>query len=167
MPKPSADSVAHILDQVRPLAVQYQRETGKPLGITGEIAEFEAARLLGLELCEARQEGYDARWPLKARRRNRRVQIKGRRVLDPSKPRGRLGSIKLGEPWDTVVLVLLDAEFRPLAIYEAGRAVIEEALQAPGSKARTVRGSLSIAKFKSIGKLVWSHGARGARERRW
>ena len=42
--------VREILAAVKPLAAEYYRLTGKPLGVTGEIAEYIAAKLLGLEL---------------------------------------------------------------------------------------------------------------------
>jgi len=42
------------------LAKRYKALTGKPLGVTGEIAKFTAARLLGLERSSARNPGYDA-----------------------------------------------------------------------------------------------------------
>ena len=45
-----------ILKEVKPLAVEYHDVTGKPLGVTGEISEFEAARLLDLELLAARSD---------------------------------------------------------------------------------------------------------------
>lgn len=43
-----------ILRDVKALAVEYYKATGKPLGVTGEMAEYEAAEKLGLELAEAR-----------------------------------------------------------------------------------------------------------------
>jgi hypothetical protein len=52
--------------------------TGKPLGVTGEIAEYEAARILGPALTLARQAAYDA-----IERKDGKVrplQIKGRCV---------------------------------------------------------------------------------------
>jgi hypothetical protein len=49
-----------ILRQAKKLAQEYRSLTGKPLGITGEVAECEAARLLGVELTPARQAGYGA-----------------------------------------------------------------------------------------------------------
>lgn len=52
-----------ILREAKILAPQYRGLTGKPLGITGEVAEYEAARILGAELTAARQAGYDARKP--------------------------------------------------------------------------------------------------------
>jgi len=88
MRKSNLDCIATILAAVRVLAIRYYQETGKPLGITGEIAEFEAARLLGLELAEPRQAGYDALW-IRDDGRSKRVQIKGRRVSDASKSGGR------------------------------------------------------------------------------
>jgi hypothetical protein len=39
--------VREILATVKPLAVEYYRLTGKPLGVTGEVAENIAADLLG------------------------------------------------------------------------------------------------------------------------
>jgi len=54
------DRIMEILDDAKKLAQEYRTLTGKPLGVTGEIAEYEAARILGLELTPARQAGYDA-----------------------------------------------------------------------------------------------------------
>lgn len=52
--------VMEILREAKLLAQQYRALTGKPLGITGEVAEYEAALLLGIDLTQARQAGYDA-----------------------------------------------------------------------------------------------------------
>ena len=49
-----------ILAEVKALAVEYWELTGKPLGVTGEIGEFEAAEKIGLEPEAARSVGYDA-----------------------------------------------------------------------------------------------------------
>lgn len=146
--------LGRILRDIKRLAKEYRSLTGRPLGVTGEVAELEAARLIGLTLCAARTPGYDAT----CRRGGRvcRVQIKGRVILPSSKRGQRLGRIKVGKEWDVVALVLLDEHLNATHIYEAPRAVVEAALRAPGSKARNERGALSISKFKSIGKLKWS-----------
>ena len=149
-----SEHIGEILSEVKALAKEYRQLTGKPLGITGEVAEYEAARLLRIELCYARQPGYDA-----IRRQGDKiikVQIKGRRLSSESKPSQRLGNIRLEHDWDTVVLVILDEDFNPVELYEAERKDIEEALLKPGSKARNERGALAVSKFKSISKLVWS-----------
>jgi hypothetical protein len=127
--------------------------TGRPLGITGEVAEFAAATTLGLDLAGVRQSGYDA-----IRRRDgctERIQIKGRCVLPDTNPGQRIGSIKLGKEWDVVMLVLLDQNLELIEIHEAGRIEITEALLKPGSRARNERGSLGVRTFKSLGRCIW------------
>jgi hypothetical protein len=52
--------IMEILREAKKLAQEYHALSGKPLGITGEVAEYEAARILGVELTPARQPGYDA-----------------------------------------------------------------------------------------------------------
>lgn len=52
--------IEEILSEVKPLAAEYYRLTGKPLGVTGEIAEYLAADILGLELAPPRTAGFDA-----------------------------------------------------------------------------------------------------------
>lgn len=149
------DPVMALLHQAKLLARQYYELTTKPLGVTGEIAEYEAARLLGLTLHPARTAGYDAtemrdRTPYK-------IQIKGRCITKKNaRHAGRLGSINLKQEFDGVMLVLLDNEFNAFAIYEAPRSLCEEMILAEGSVARNVRGSLAISQFKSRGTLRWS-----------
>ena len=67
----------------------------------------------------------------------------------------QLGSIRLAQEWDIVLLVVMNERFEVRWIYEAEREAIEAALKAPGSKARNERGALSLTKFKSIGRQVW------------
>lgn len=145
--------VASILKRAREAAAEYYVETGKPLGITSEVAEFEAARRLGLELCEARQPGFDA--VRTGGDGPKRVQIKGRCIQDGSKGSQKVGGFRRGKNWDSVVLVPLNSKYRPTAIYEARRRLIEVALNSPGSKARTERRQLPISKLKSLGRCVW------------
>ena len=64
--------VREILATVKPLAVEYYRLTGKPLGVTGEVERYVAAETLGLTLVPARTAGYDAL------RLSEQIQIKGR-----------------------------------------------------------------------------------------
>lgn len=145
--------IMDILRDVKKLAQEYRVLTGKPLGITGEVAEYEVARILGVELTPARQAGYDA-----VERKDgsaRRLQIKGRCLLANCKPGQRLGSIDVNKDWDAVLLVLLDENFDATEIYEAQRAAVLAALSAPGSKARNERGALGVNKFKAIGQLRW------------
>lgn len=143
--------VLEILSAAKKLAQEYRALTGKPLGVTGEVAEYEAARLLRLELTPARQAGHDAVDPLNGRR----FQIKGRCMLPGCKPGQRLGSIDVQKEFDAVLMVLLDEDFDAIEIYEADRDAIVAALSAPGSKARNERGALAVSKFRSIGRKIW------------
>ncbi|KAA3653336.1 MAG: hypothetical protein DWQ11_08350 [Proteobacteria bacterium] len=153
----SVDPVLVVLAEAKKLAQQYRALTGKPLGITGEVAEYEAARILGVELTPARQAGYDA---IEIREGQPfRLQIKGRCVLKGSKPGQRMGSIDIQKEFDAVLLVLLDGDLEATAIYEAPRQAVVSALTAPGSKSRNERGALGVAKFKSIGTVRWLRSA--------
>jgi hypothetical protein len=147
------NEIFEILSEAKILAQRYRELTGKPLGITGEVAEYEAARILNLTLTGARQAGYDAVENRDGR--SLQVQIKGRCVLDGSRRSQRLGAIDISKTFDTVLLVLLDSNFDAFAIYEASREAVISAIELPGSRSRNERGSLGVSKFKSIGKLRW------------
>lgn len=148
--------VREILATVKPLAAEYYRLTGKPLGVTGEVAEFIAAEHLGLELADARTAGYDA-----VRRGPNGpvyIQIKRRAYGDSAKPGQRLGRIKTEAYCDIVLLVLLDsATLEPREMWEAPFSEVLARLAEPGSKARNERGALSVRDFKrlSSARLVW------------
>lgn len=146
-------TLEEILAKARDLAVEYYNLTGKPLGITGEVAEYEAARVLGLELCGAREPGCDAVRSVNGR--SERLQIKGRWFATKPPPGARVGRIDLKQDWDFVILVILDQSYRPVVMYEAPRDRVTSVLQKPGSKSRTERGQMSISQFKAIGRVVW------------
>ncbi len=147
-----------LVERIRSAAIEYRQLTGRPLGVTGEIGEIEAARLLGCQLAPVRSPGFDAIDPA-----GRKLQIKTRCYGTDAKPGQRLGSIKLDTEWDAVLLVLLDADLRPTAIWEADREPIREALTAPGSKARNERGALAVAQFRKIGRRVWPNAEENKR----
>jgi hypothetical protein len=147
--------LVELLAEIKRAAREYYDLTGRPLGVTGEVAEYEAARLLGLELASPRQEGYDA--TRKIGRRKQTLQIKGRYLpASASKTGQKVSRINISHPWDVLLLVLLDDHFEAVAIYEASREPIVAALVAPGSKARAERGQLTVSKVKSLGQLTWS-----------
>lgn len=148
------NAIADLIIQAKQLAKEYRKRTGRPLGITGEVAEYEACRRLDLQFAPVRQKGFDVVRIGKGR--TQRIQVKGRVLLPGAKPGQRMGKINLKHEWDVALLVMLDEDFEPIAIYEAKRRTIEAALSAPGSKARNERGQLGVSKFKSIAKLVWS-----------
>lgn len=142
-----------LIGQARQLAAEYRRTMGKPLpGISSEIAEHDAIRLLNLAPKTDNAGGYDA---LDPERDNKRIQIKSRTIFDESKSGQRIGQVKLDQPWDSVVLVLMDEDYEPYEIYEAERDEIEEFMR-KSSSSRAKRGALSVARFKIIGRLAWT-----------
>ena len=144
--------VDKLMAQARRLAADYRRATGKTLPISGEIAINDAIRLLRLAPSGDPQGGYDAirEGP---EGRIERLQIKARVVFEEIKSSHRLGELKIERPWEALLLVLLDENYEPFAIYEASREAVEDALDE--SKANK-RGTLTIPKFQRIGKMVWS-----------
>lgn len=148
-------SVDKLISEARHLAAEFRRTTGKPLpGVSGEIAEHDAARLLNLELCEDRSAGYDAVGL--GRREGRRVQIKGRVIFDEEKSGQRVGQLKLEQQWDSVVLVIMDENYEPYEIYQAEREDILDVMGEAGKSTRKKRGAMTVARFKIISRLVWT-----------
>lgn len=148
-------SVDTLIGQARKLAADYRRATGKPLpGVSAEIAENDAARLLNLELVSDETLGYDAVGH--GQREGKRIQIKSRTIFDDAKSGHRIGQLRTGQAWDSVMLVLMDDNYEPFEIYEAERDNVLEAVAEAESSKRAKRGLLSVAKFKAIGQLVWT-----------
>ena len=146
--------IKEILRTVKPLAAEYYKLTGKPLGVTGEVAEYLAADILGLELAPARTAGHDAL--RRTAERVEKIQIKGRAFGPEAKPGQRLGRIKTDADCDTVMLVLMDsATLDAREIWEAPYRKVVERLSRPGSAARA-RGQLAVSDFKKIATRQWS-----------
>jgi hypothetical protein len=144
-------AVDKLIAQARQLAAEYRRTMGKPLpGISNEIAEYDALRLLALKPEPEPETGWDAFDP----ETGRRVQIKSRTIFDESKSGARIGQLKMNQDWDSVVLVLMDDNYEPYEIYEALREDLAEFADSAGG-GRSKRGAMSVARFKAIGELVW------------
>jgi hypothetical protein len=140
-----------LIAQARQLAAEYRRTMGKPLpGISNEIAEHDAVRLLELEPNPSADLGWDATVP----ETGHRLQIKSRTIFDESKSGQRIGQLKMNQEWDAVILVLMDEDYEPYEIYQAERTVLAEYVEA-SSGSRAKRGAMSVARFKIIGELIW------------
>lgn len=152
--KEDIERIKEILDTVRPLAAEYYRLTGKPLGVTGEVAEYVVAQELKLTLVPPRTSGHDA--VRKTPNGDERIQIKGRALDKDSKRSQRIGSIKAGAACDKVILVLLDSTtLEPVGMWEARYRDVVAHLEKPGSRARNERGSMSVSAFKKIAEPIW------------
>jgi len=152
--EPASRRIREILADAKRLAVEYYRLTGKPLGVTGEVAEYVAAETLGLRLVDPRTHGYDAL------RGSERIEIKGRAHGKKTDSGQKIGKIRTDAPCDAVLLVLLDnATLDPREIWEASFEAVVQRLKVPGSRARE-RGVLSVPEFKAIGTKTWPPASR-------
>lgn len=119
-----------ILEDVRALAVEFYRKTGRPLGVTGEFAEAAAAEVLDIVLAPVRQVGFDAT----CRTTGERIQIKGRAVSRPVNNSAKLGRIRPDIDCDSVLLVLLSKEeLLPIGMWKAPVAAVLARLETPGA----------------------------------
>lgn len=149
-----AERIRDLIAQAKVIAAEFYALTGKPLGISGEVAEYDAARLMGMELVGAREASIDALMVVGDRTET--IQIKGRAVDPKRRYVGRVSKMKLVPAFDAALLVLMDkTNFETLEIWRAEYDALRLRLQAPGSKARNERGSLGISQFKSIAVKVW------------
>lgn len=147
-------AVDKLIAEARRLAAAYRETTGRPLaGVSAEISRYDAARLLDLEL-QTEETGFDAIGL--GVRAGQRIQIKARAIFDQEKSGQRIGQLKAEQPWDSVVLVLLDEHFEPFEIYEAGREELLPELERAADSRRARRGAMSVARFKALGRLAWT-----------
>ena len=154
MARSNKTKLKQILRDAKRLSCEYYELTQKPLGVTGEVAEYEAAQKLHLNLTTARNPGFDA-----SSRVGGKVvhyQIKGRAVSASKKYKGRVPKIVRAAKFDMVLLVLLDkSNLDAIEIWQASRRKVLARLKKPGSKARNERGQMGISQFKSIADRVW------------
>lgn len=148
----AGDEAAALLAEIKAVSGRYRHATGKPLGVTGEVAELEAAAKLQLTLMPARTPGYDA----VRLSDGARIQIKGRAVDAADRYRGTCPAIECGDLFDAAVLVLLDNRtLEVLEMWSAPEGAI--AARAAGRRNRRLRdhGVLAITQFKSIAVRAW------------
>lgn len=130
-----------LIDQIAALAMLYKKRFGKSLGVTAEIGEYKAAKLLDLTRVDGNiNKGFDAYDGKK------RVQIKTR--ISSSKAQ-RTGFFKSPD-FDYCLLVLLSDKYEVLKIYKAERKRILKEIQNQSYS----KPSLSIRKFTAVGKPV-------------
>lgn len=155
-----ATELSQLLGDAKRVAKRYKELTGRPLGVTGEVGEYEAARLLGLEFAAVRTAGYDLIRALPGGQKQR-LQVKAR-VLDSERSSGRVGSIDIEKDFDAVLLVMLNNDLDAFAIYEAPRDKVVAAIKRPGSKSRNERHALGVQQFLALAQRIWpspSHAA--------
>lgn len=147
--------IKNLMSQTRLLASDYRAQTGHALPVTEELARFDAISLLGL-LKAGKDEGIDAVTSRGSddvpHAEERRFLIKGRVIFKGGKARQKLGQLSLDLDWSHLLMVIYDADYLPTQIYEVDRQIIEKELS---GSTKDKRGSMTVAKYKAIGELVW------------
>ena len=143
-------SIDKLINETRRLAAEFRRTTGTMLPVSGEIARYDVSHHLDLNLNRSPNSGYDAIGT--GERADLRVQIKGRVIGDCVKSAHRVGQLNPGGQWDIVILSLMDEDFEPLEMYQLSRNEVIDALRASSNRHKTI----SVAKFRIIGELVWT-----------
>lgn len=143
-------SLDKLIEETRRLAAEFKRTTGTMLPVSGEIARYDVTHHLDLTLHKGTSCGYDAIG--NNQREGLRVQIKSRVIGDTVKSGHRIGQLNPNSVWDIVILSLMDDNFEPVEMYQVTREQIIEALAVNSKKNNTI----SVAKFKIIGEIVWS-----------
>lgn len=140
-----------LMGEARRLAAEYRRATGKTLAISGEIAVSDAISILGLEPAPATAEGYDVVRTVAGL--SEKLQVKARTLFDDTRRPHRLGQLRLDQAWDAALLVLMDENYEPIEIHEARRDALVAALAVATPNKR---GTISVGRFKSLGRCLWS-----------
>lgn len=142
----SDKDVREVLRRIKPLAVDYCRLTGKPMGVLTEIAHLSAAEIFGLTLTPILKCGYDAL------RGKERFQIKGRVYWAGDDPGQRITGVRFEAPCDKILLVLLDnVSLETVEIWEATYSAVVDGL----SRRFSDRGRITVVEFKRFARLVW------------
>ncbi|MFC1919870.1 DUF6998 domain-containing protein [Chloroflexota bacterium] len=131
-----------LLQQAIDVAIEYRRRCNKNLGITSEVGEYKACKLLKLDRAKGNiNEGFDAEDT-----QGKRVQIKSRICLRGSERTGIFSSFN----FDYALLVLLDSSYEVFEIYKADRKTVEDEIKNQSYK----RNSISVSRFKKLGEQV-------------
>lgn len=143
-------AIDKLMHETRRIAREYRQTTGKHLPVTAELAVNDAIKLLGLTPKKDSADSYDAVYEYQEK--ELKVIIKGRAIFDETKGGYRLGSLKLHQEWDAVLLVIMNADYETEEILLAHR---EDVLEAIEVRKENKRGSLSLSCFRNLSTSVW------------
>ena len=122
------------------IAIEYERLTGRKLGITGEVGEIFACDRLKLFLLNDQiAPGIDAK-----DEKGNTYQIKSKRVIGNE---GTLGSFS-SHKYDYAVMVLLDREYKIIEIRVAPFSKIDPIVQ------RRTRRNPTVQQFRAVSDMV-------------
>ena len=136
------------MEKTRQIALEFRETTGQSLPITSELARYDIARLLELQLPDETSQQTDILTG------DKQFLVKGRVIFDPTKSGYKVGSVNMNIDWASMLLILYNNLYQPESIYDISRIALIEHFE---SQTKKQKPSLSIAKCKAIGQQVWSN----------
>lgn len=143
-------AIDKLMEETRKIAHAYYQNTGKTLPISNELGRFDAQKILELQSLTHPEMGVDFLGT--GRFASQKFVIKSRVIFKPQKSGHRMGALSLDGNWDSAILVVYNAEYKPDEIYMTKK---DDIIQAIGHISHNQRNGFSIAKFKALGTLVW------------
>lgn len=132
-----------LIEHIIPLAVEYRQRFGKSLGITSEVGEYRASKLLKLKRVPGNiNEGFDA-----VDQKGKRVQIKSRICHRSQERTGLFNNFN----FDYALLVLMSEDYEVTEIHRLQREKISEQIRTQKYR----RPSLSVGKFRKLAERVY------------
>lgn len=142
-----------LMDETRRLASEYRKSTGSTLPVSAELAKYDAIKLLKLSPLDSQERAVDALWATPEG--NKKVQVKGRVIFEPTKSGYRVGQFNLDADWDIIVLVLMNQDYETYRIYRLDRERLLEVIAGVEGGKKNVRGAMSVKKFAAVSQLCW------------
>lgn len=146
-------AIDKLMSETRHLAAEYRRVTGKVLPVSNELSRHDVSSKLGFTNPEQPESGVDligvGLW------QDKRIQVKSRVVFKNSKSRPKLGQLNFDGKWEYVILVIMNDDYQPEEMYIAKKEVLLDAMKNSLNIKSKDRNTISVAKFKMLGELVW------------
>jgi hypothetical protein len=147
-------TIDKLMSKTRQVAAEYRRLTGQVLPVSNELSRHDVMAKLNFTIPEKPESGVDligaGSWL------GKKIQVKSRVVFVSSKSRPRLGQQNYEGKWELVALVLMNEDYVAEEIYIANREVLLDSLKNYINEHGKERNTISVAKFKALGELIWS-----------
>jgi len=150
----SVYDIDKLMDETRRIAAEYRRSTGTVLPVAAELARYDAIRLLELKASDGSQRAVDA--TKIEDQLEIKIQVKSRVIFEPGKSGARIGQLNMDAAWDSLILVLFNAEYLPTHIYQITKSTLEQSLTDAAGHSKNKRGAMSLGRFMKIAEVIWS-----------
>lgn len=139
-------NIDRMIERIRQDAVWWRKEFGRSLGVTSELGEYYACKVLKLKRAQPGEKGFDAIKGSKSYQIKSRAPRKGVTV----NLSGRIGKFS-GFDFNYGVMVLLNHEYKLEEIYQADAKILENL----ATKEEKGRRGIHISTFIKNSEKIW------------